>query len=103
MLLLCLTACGGVTTTGAECPDAGTAVSYANFGQAFLASYCVSCHGGDHAERGIDLSSESGVAAYAQSVVAVAGEGSSMPPGGAAAPSSAERAQLVEWLSCGAP
>jgi uncharacterized membrane protein len=102
MLLLLLMGCGGVTTP-VECADAGTRLTYANFGGAFLASYCVSCHGADHAEHGVNLSTEAGASAYAQAVVSVAGQGSSMPPGGSAVPSVAERAQLVDWLSCGTP
>jgi uncharacterized membrane protein len=102
MWLVLLAGCGGVGTT-AQCSDGGTTLTWASFGQAFVSSYCVSCHGGDRAERGIDLSTEAGVTRYASDVLAVAGESSTMPPFGESSPTAAERAQLVEWLSCGVP
>lgn len=58
-----------------------------------MTSYCTNCHG--------QYGSLSGVNAEAGNIVSEAGTGTKMPEGGTK-PSSAERAKLTEWLSCGA-
>lgn len=95
--LVTVSACGG--GSNASCPSTGTALTYANFGQGFMSSYCTSCHG---RSGGVSLSSQASVQARAGSVDSVVTSGS-MPPRGAASPSAAEVAQLQEWLACGAP
>lgn len=95
-LLVTVSACGG---SNATCPSTGTTLTYANFGQGFMSSYCTSCHG---RSGGLSLSSQAAVTAHAGSVDSVVTYGS-MPPRGAASPSAAEVAQLQEWLACGAP
>jgi hypothetical protein len=84
------------------CPDAGTTLTYANFGSAFMTTHCVECHGRVRVSRNIDLTSLAGVRAnrveiYSSAVATTVMP--QMPPN----PSSAERSQLGEWLSCGAP
>ena len=98
-LLLILAGCG--TQPAASCPDDGTNLTYANFGQAFMSSYCVSCHGRTRVEHGVDLSTLARVKMWSAAVLHEAGTGTSMPPAGEPAPSTAERAKLAEWLACG--
>ncbi len=96
--LLC-SACGA--DASASCSS--STLTYANFGQSFLSTYCVACHSGSRVEEGVDLSTAAGVSQHSAAVLREAGTGSAMPPSGSAAPSSAERAKLAEWLNCGAP
>jgi len=67
-------------------------VTYATFGQAFLATYCRRCHIWDQS-----TAQESG-----DLLAGAAGPGGFMPPG-APVPTDAERARLVSWIACGAP
>src|SRR5439155_13552758 len=98
--LLLLAACDP-TVPACSTADAGTGLSYANFGQQFLSSYCTQCHGTTLKEKGVDLSTMNGVTSFKGEVINQAGAGAAMPPAGVAAPTSTERSQLVEWLSCG--
>ncbi len=98
--LVCIS-CGSGALSTAACPTDGTTLTYENFGSSFMSSYCVSCHSGSRAESGIDLSTSSKAQTYAAAIVSEAGTRSKMPPAGSPAPTATERAQLVEWLSCG--
>ena len=89
-----LASCGGTSSAPGSCTD-GSTLTYATFGQAFMSSYCVSCHGGGRIEAGVVLTSQSAIQNRASQVSAAAGTGGSMPPSGSAAPSSAERAKLA--------
>ncbi|MBK7862140.1 MAG: hypothetical protein IPJ65_26700 [Archangiaceae bacterium] len=86
-----------------ECSDAGTTLTYAEFGQPFMAKYCVSCHGSTLAEKGVRLDTVSGIERSKGEVVDQAGTGAQMPPSESLIPTTAERAQLADWLSCGGP
>ena len=99
--------------TGATCSPAST-LTYATFGQPFMASYCTRCHSstltGD-ARMGAtefhDFDTQIGVRVVMDHVDQAAGSGPNatndqMPPEGAA-PSLAEREMLAEWIACGAP
>ncbi|MBS1150959.1 MAG: hypothetical protein H6Q89_2657 [Myxococcaceae bacterium] len=99
--VLALAGCGGAPLPA--CPDAGTALTYQNFGIGFMAGYCIECHGSGRTEKGLILTTPGAVRGHAEAVNAESGTGSAMPPRGSPLPSAAERAQLVEWLSCGAP
>lgn len=104
----------GHTSTGATCPstDAPTA---RNFGQAFLESYCLSCHsasvtgpGRGGAPTGLDFDTLEKVRAQSHDIDAHAAAGPSatntaMPPRGLPQPTQAERQRLGQWLACGAP
>ncbi len=103
LLLVALSACGPGLPTNGYCPDAGTGLTWANFGSRFMTSYCVGCHGGTRVEKKVDLTSEAGVALNADPVIAQAGIGTQMPPTGSPAPTPSERKQLAEWAGCGAP
>ena len=98
--LSALAACGAPP---AVCPDGGTTLTYENFGRGFTATYCLQCHGGDRVEKGVNLSTIALVRTHANAVESAAGPGGSMPPPESLAPSTAEREQLVQWLSCGGP
>lgn len=100
--------CGGGSgaATGATCPSGGSSLTYANFGQGFMANYCVSCHGGSRASGGISLDTQAKVQAHLSAIDLTAAAGPSgtntaMPESGTA-PTAAERQQLGEWLACGA-
>jgi uncharacterized membrane protein len=101
------------TPTQSTCPTTST-LTYANFGQAFFASYCQRCHAStvtgaarmgapdDHIfdmVQDIQLNMEHIDELAAAGPAAV---NTAMPPDGAK-PTEAERRQLGEWLACGAP
>jgi hypothetical protein len=67
------------------------ALTYANFGQAFLTGYCGACHSFDQTAV---QSSGSGLA----SVVT-----SGFMPRGNHQPSALERSEFAAWVACGAP
>lgn len=109
-----MTACSqadGGASDGGDVPvgeaDAGTSannacneLTYELFGQAYLESYCVSCHGSPVVQNGVRLDSLANVIKNkkkARSEVTSKG----MPPRGATAPSSAERAMFAQWIDCG--
>jgi uncharacterized membrane protein len=102
LVLLSLTAssCGG-GVTASSCPTGGTALTYASFGQPFMSTHCTSCHGSARSEKGVSLASQAQVQAHAAAVESTV-SGGSMPPSGGS-PTATERAQLAEWLACGAP
>ncbi|MDB4977318.1 MAG: hypothetical protein JWN48_5659 [Myxococcaceae bacterium] len=87
-------------------PDAGgtgsvcDTLTYDSFGQPFLSKYCVSCHGAFLPQKNIKLDSLSGVQANTSKVKSEVAS-KSMPPGGSAAPTAAERQQFGQWIDCG--
>ena len=93
-----------VADAGRPSNDAGASacdkLTYASFGQSFMSSYCVSCHGGANAQKEVRLDTLAGVTAAKSKVKAEVGAGA-MPPRGAKAPTAAERAQLTQWIDCG--
>lgn len=97
-------ACGSDAgdATGAVCPQTQT-LTYANFGQAFVTKWCGRCHTGDQSPN---LSTQANIQANRTEIDKVAASGpdatnTKMPEG--SSPTTAERAQLGEWLACGAP
>jgi uncharacterized membrane protein len=101
-LAAALGACSGGGSTTGSCTD-GSTLTYASFGQAFMTSYCTSCHGAGRTEAGVVLTSQAAIQARASQIDSVAGKGRSMPQAGSPMPTNTERAQLSEWLACGAP
>jgi hypothetical protein len=108
---------GTVGTVGMEewnsleerpCPD-DSFLTYENFGGPFILSYCTSCHAtrlpadmrqGSPIEVNFDDVED--VRAWADRIwIRAADQNQSMPPVGP--PSAEERANLGEWLACGAP
>ena len=100
--------------TGTECPDGGTALTYENFGQQFVSTYCLRCHsvdveGDDREDAPSDHNFDTRFEceALADHMDQKAGSGpdstnEEMPPS-APRPTTEERAMLSEWLACGAP
>ena len=94
--------------SGAECDPA---VTWDNFGMAFMASYCATCHSStltgparNGAPEGHDFDTENGVLAVAEHIDEHAAAGpdvtnDEMPPSGAQ-PTQEEREQLGKWLAC---
>jgi hypothetical protein len=120
LLLMALVACGEAEPpplfgppTGTSCPPAST-LTYANFGQSFMARYCVRCHSSDlegEARHGApsfhDFDTQFGVRGVANHIDETTAAGpdamnTSMPPD-SPRPTEAERFQLGEWLACDAP
>jgi uncharacterized membrane protein len=104
----------GGQPTEVECPDEGTELSFVEFGQPFMESYCLGCHSaaavgperhGAPSDHNFDHREE--ILAEAEHVELAAGAGAEvtnevMPPEDPR-PSRAERMMLSEWLACGAP
>ena len=101
--------------TETECPPTST-LTYENFGQAFMTSYCTNCHattlvGADRNGATVDHDFDvlAGIRGQAMHIDQAAGigpaaENRNMPPAEETAqPTDAERRQLAEWLSCGSP
>jgi uncharacterized membrane protein len=87
------------------CPDAGTALTYADFGQGFFEKYCVSCHAkgsGIGGAQDIPLESQAQIQANLDDIYSEAGGTNTGMPPSSSKPTAAERQQLAEWLSCGA-
>jgi hypothetical protein len=100
--------------TETECPPGGSTLTYANFGQPFMASYCTRCHSSElvgaqrkGAPSFHDFDSLFGVKAVSMHVDETTASGPAstnkgMPPDGAK-PTLEERKQLGEWIACGMP
>ena len=100
----CGSGSGPGDSTGSSCPTDST-LTYANFGQAFFADNCLSCHraGGPESPT---LSTLDQIRANKdvidRSAAAGPNEVNTYMPDGNSVPE-AERRQLGEWLACGAP
>lgn len=109
LLLLTLLGCKPFEEIGDRpCPPGGTALTYGNFGAAFLGAHCQSCHGSQATDRRgapgdfIFDSPDQARRHAARIFVRSAAGNTSMPPGPEDPPAAA-RDQLAEWLRCGAP
>ena len=95
--------CGGSGASGASCPT-GSTLTYDNFGRAFFASYCDSCH---VSRERPTLSSLGEIRAQRTAIDREAAAGAdavnTTMPEGSNRPTEAERRRLGEWLACGAP
>jgi hypothetical protein len=99
--------------TGTTCPPSST-LTYVNFGQAFMASYCTRCHSSTlsgtarmGATTAHDFDTQLGIQQVGDHIDQTAGAGPAatndqMPPS-APVPTMMERQQLAEWMACGAP
>ncbi len=93
---------GGGQATGAVCPSNST-LTYANFGEAFFADNCLSCH---TSRQRPTLTTQAAIQANIDYIdrLAAAGPNSvntTMPQQGSV--SVEQRTLLGEWLACGAP
>ncbi len=95
-------ACGGDDDDGQAACDSST-LTYTNFAESFFSDYCTACHApGAAVRQSPDLDTYANVSAQADRANARAGNGLTMPPLDPR-PSAEERADLAEWVSCGAP
>ncbi len=105
---LVVVGCGGGGETGESgnlpaCPTAGTDLTYDNFGKAFFDTYCLSCHStGAKVDGAGPYETQAQIQASAEDIYGRAGGTNTNMPQSGAKPTSAEREQLAEWLSCGA-
>jgi hypothetical protein len=100
--------CSFETIDEHPCPPGGTTLTYENFGQAFFAANCNSCHSADNGARygapdtyafqTIDQIREHKDRIF----VRAADANDSMPPGPDDPPLD-QREKLGDWLACGAP
>lgn len=89
------------------CPE-DSVLTWENFGQPFIANWCTSCHASTVPEEnrvgaplGVDFDDLDGVRQHAVGIwQRSADQNNTMPPAGVAP--DLERAQLGEWLACGA-
>jgi argininosuccinate lyase len=93
---------GAGSATGSTCP-AGSTLTYANFGQAFISTNCLSCHG---SRQSPILATQSAIQAASTQIDRMAAAGpdavnTAMPPNGSV--STSDRLNLGQWLACGAP
>jgi uncharacterized membrane protein len=99
LLLSFLVACGaqstGITEADLTCDSS---LSYANFGQAFIATNCSSCHDGKESPN---LATQAAVKSNSDRILQEAVYTNAMPDG--ADLSNEERTMLGQWLTCGAP
>lgn len=106
-ILVALAACADapLPIDDMPCPPTGTPLTYATFGQDFMARHCDSCHSfarsGAPAAYRFDTVDD--VRRHAARIfIRAAGPNTTMPPGPSDPPEH-EREQLAEWLACGAP
>ncbi|MDB5218860.1 MAG: hypothetical protein JWO86_6787 [Myxococcaceae bacterium] len=109
MLVMAAAACKAETSIDDyPCPQGGTKLTYASFGEPYLAQNCQTCHGQASDDRkgapsGYDFGTVESVRSHKDRIFArAAADNVTMPPGPDDPPSS-ERYQLAEWLACGAP
>ncbi|MBX3189064.1 MAG: cytochrome c [Labilithrix sp.] len=90
------------------CPTNGTSLTYASFGQDFMARHCQTCHGQSTKDRkgapaSFDFATPEAIQQHKARIFArAAADNVTMPPG-PDDPPEAERMKLAEWLACGAP
>ena len=90
------------------CPT-DSVLTWENFGQPFIANWCTACHASAVPEDNrvgapatVNFDDLDGVREHAERIWARSGDdNNTMPPAGV--PPALERAQLGEWLACGAP
>jgi uncharacterized membrane protein len=107
-ILVLAAGCNLVTIDEYPCPTGGTTLTYQNFGSAFFALWCNSCHSAPDGQRNgapdsFVFDTQAEIVAHKDRIFARAADtNNSMPVGPDMIPS-AQRVQLAEWLACGAP
>ena len=108
VLFALLSGCVYETIDQYPCPTGGTTLTYANFGQEFMNTWCQPCHGSNaenrHGAPGeFIFDTDAQIQLHADRIfVRAAASNDSMPPG-PDGPPRPQRDQLAEWLACGAP
>lgn len=108
IVLLLLAACvpeSPMERDDMPCPTTGTTLTYASFGQPFMANHCNTCHSTARAgaPSKFKFDTHAQVIEHADRIfIRAAGPNVTMPPG-PEDPPEIERDQLAEWLACGAP
>jgi hypothetical protein len=103
MLVAAVAACSWEDMSSFPCPDAGTPLTYDNFGKDFMTTYCVRCHGGPNGYSSRAFTDVDTIRAQAADIFRNAAEDNVTMPPGPDDPPKDERYKLAEWLSCGAP
>lgn len=100
-------ACSSGIGSDVDCPPEGTELTYDNFGQAYFAQHCLSCHSAEvtgTAREGapptVDFDSLQQIRMRLQTIDRRRHD---MPPSGHPQPTGDEQRKLSEWLACGAP
>jgi len=104
-LVVVLVGVAGLGCEGPSC-DREPALTYENWGQAYLSTYCTGCHSAlvegeprKGATVGVDFNTYGDVLAHVERIEARGtGAAPTMPPSGG--PSAQEVALLDEWLTC---
>jgi hypothetical protein len=107
-LLLTVAGCGGEQLDEYTCPPDGTALTYKEFGEPFLARWCQGCHGSASGDRqgappNYVFDTHDQVLEHRERIFARAAAGNDSMPPGPDDPAEPDRAELAEWLGCGAP
>jgi uncharacterized membrane protein len=90
------------------CPDGGTSLTYANFGEPFMAQYCNRCHSASAVDRHgapgeFIFDTNQQIQRHRDRIFVRAAAGNDSMPPGPDDPPRAVRDQLADWLACGAP
>jgi uncharacterized membrane protein len=108
--LFVIASCSSPEPTTTTCSTTDTALTYAGFGDSFMASYCTGCHSSElagsarmGAPAGYNFDSYAGIRGFANQIDLATVTNRRMPPPGRLAPSDDERALLGEWIACGLP
>ena len=105
---LLMASCGGTDTgtngdTLPACPTGGTDLTYETFGKQFFNDYCLNCHfTGSTVKGALPYDSQAAIQDNAEEIYKRAGGTNTNMPQSGTKPTSDERQQLAEWLSCGA-
>jgi len=99
-----LLGCSGADTmSDYPCPTGGTKLTYDNFGKSFFDRHCVYCHGGPDGYSSRAFTTVDTIRSQRERIFANAAAGNTSMPPGPDDPPEPERAELAEWLACGAP
>jgi uncharacterized membrane protein len=100
MCLIALAGCTSVTSTGITSASLScdSSLTYANFGESFISTNCLSCHASNEHPT---LSTQAEVQANSSQILQEAVYTNAMPQN--ADLSNDERTLLGNWLTCGAP
>lgn len=76
-------------------------LTYEDFGEDFIDTYCIACHTGDEPVGGFPLDTLDDIAEHKAEIIEQVVVAKEMPPKGSKAPTAGEREMLEAWLDCG--